>query len=169
MIILIRHSHDRVKGSVRHAHDTDITEKGVAMAQKKARKLVRRYGRPSMILCSPFRRTRETMTVMADEISISGKRQYIDPRLGRIFADDERKQPKMAASTQAYGVNADEGRRRFRARVDNFVRDIDQYIDTEEVVWVITHAIVFNSVLERYGHETGHLGFLDSKRLRRRS
>ncbi len=69
--IYIRHSekaYDNGKSEI-YKHDPPITSRGQDAAENMSRFLCDKYGMPICIVCSPYRRTRETAIAMRSVLS----------------------------------------------------------------------------------------------------
>lgn len=149
MIIYIRHSHDSYPDAT-HAHDHRLSKKGLRLASKMGNKLIRKYGVPNLVLCSPFQRARQTAEQML--IDHQGKKPHIkyDKHLSRFFSRREQKSPDIAPSTDEFDIPIYEDRDKFQKRVDKFLHHINkkQYENSRRVVWVITHALVYKRIAQ---------------------
>lgn len=151
MLIFVRHSDDSSKNA--HRHDGAITSRGKRRAQKVAKKMVSRYGKPDRIYCSPFQRTRETMENMLIGANLEQRPSIVmDPRLSRYFSSKEKADPSIFTKTEDYGVPIYESWRDFNNRVRNFLKELEdkQLFDEGVVIWVITHALVYKRCAYRY-------------------
>lgn len=55
-----------------YGYDSPIIEESVLSIRLRARELMLKYGRPEMIVCSPYLRTRQTGAIMLDEVVSTG-------------------------------------------------------------------------------------------------
>ena len=150
-VIFIRHSDDN-GSNPSFSHDPKVTKRGKKKAQIASYELVNRYGSPSIIFCSPFRRTLETAKQMR-EMCDSRTEIYIDNNLSRYFCRREKANPEISKKTEKYDVPIYEEWCEFENRIDKHLKMLKKrgYKDSEEVVWVISHALVYKHVARVYG------------------
>lgn len=169
MLIYLRHADDDCPEAT-HCHDHRITERGAKKSRKVARRLIKKYGPPDIIYCSPFRRTRETLEAMWKEFPRHKPEVVIDCNLSRYFSPREQNDPNCYDETIKYGAPVYENWKDFRRRVRkhiHFVRRQGHFKD-DNIVWCITHALVYKQVAQRYEVPIPeHIPFLDCFSLRR--
>jgi len=146
MIIYIRHGDDEDDDAT-HRHDHHINKKGKKRARKVAKRLIKKYGNPNVIYCSPFRRTLETLYYMKEKIQNNPK-IYIDPDLSRYFSTTEQLDPSVFPETMDKDIPIYENRNKFHKRVKNHIRRMEKhkYHKNEKVVWCITHTLIMKDV-----------------------
>lgn len=140
----IRHGHDEYDDAT-YNHDNRITDEGRKAARRLAIKLVRKYGPPHKIYCSPFRRTVATLAEMTRILDRIPEVVY-STDLSRYFTASNRADPDIAPETGEFGVPIDEGKEGFLRRVEKHVADMRHHQRGDKVVWCITHALVFKRV-----------------------
>ncbi|AGO82256.1 PGAM Histidine phosphase domain containing protein [Pandoravirus dulcis] len=169
LLLYIRHGDDHhdARHEARYPkHDHPLNRQGKARAARMARNLVERYGAPTAVYCSPFKRARQTAGIMMDALDDGDRaRVTIDPGLSRYFSRREQRRPSVGSDTHEAGPppvrerNGEFGRRcrrqyeRVVAR-HFFKADSDtakRVRDGRPVVWCITHALVMRRVAERIG------------------
>ncbi|WBR14345.1 Histidine phosphatase [Pandoravirus kuranda] len=166
LLLYIRHGddhHDAHREARYPKHDHPLNRDGKARAARMARTLVERYGAPTAVYCSPFKRARQTADIMMDALDSADRvRITIDPGLSRYFSRREQRRPSVGADTHAAGPppirerNGEFGRRckrqheRMVAR-HFFRRDDGSPREGTPVVWCITHALVMRRVAKRVG------------------
>lgn len=166
MIIYIRHAHDSYPNAT-HRHDHHITDKGVKDAKKLARKLIKKYGYPKLIICSPFQRTRETLNSMLTEFGYTPDIVY-DASLSRYFSKKDQKDPSMFSETTDAGIPVYETFDDFKIRVHKHLKNMlkNNYFSGTEPVWCITHALFFLEVARKFHIAMPkHVPFLDYIRI----
>jgi len=170
MIVYMRHAED-VRCATCPKHDTPITQAGATQAQETALDLCERYGFPSVILCSPYLRTRQTAHYMQDELV----RQtgitvpvYIDTLLSKYVSSKEMKRLGVRADTLMYKPPLHESKWQLQFRVKQHLnglrwrdptvvtttRRADDGDDAREAagpVWCLTHGIVVRYVAKMCG------------------
>jgi broad specificity phosphatase PhoE len=151
MIIYIRHGDDSDSDPT-YAHDPRLTINGRREAKKKAFSLVKRYGSPLLILCSPFRRTIQTAKMMK-KMCGSKTEIFIDPNLSRYFCTREKCDPDMHYGTESYNAPIYERWSGFENRINKHINMIEKKrfrYDNSATVWCITHALVYKHVARTY-------------------
>jgi broad specificity phosphatase PhoE len=164
LLLYIRHGDDHhdARHEARYPkHDHPLNREGKARAARMARDFVERYGAPTAVYCSPFKRARQTADIMMSALDESDRaRITIDPGLSRYFSRREQRQPSVGADTHRAGPppirerNGAFGRRckrQYERVVERhfFSRDQDKRGDRPPVIWCITHALVMRRVAER--------------------
>lgn len=152
MLIYVRHSDDEVDEAT-YRHDPKLTDDGQDLARAKGKKILERYGIPSVVFCSPFRRTKETLAHMLSNLSKT-QRETIkivyDSNQSRFFSSKDKKRPDIARGTKAAKVPIYEDYDEFTERVHSAATALEKHITEEPVVWVITHTTVYKIVSKRY-------------------
>jgi len=150
-VIFVRHSDDN-GSNPSYSHDPKVTKRGKKKAQIAAYKLIEQYGSPSVIFCSPFRRTLETAKQMRD-VCGAHTEIYIDNNLSRYFCRREKANPEISKTTEKYDVPIYEEWHDFENRIDKHLRMLKRkgFVDSEDVIWVISHALVYKHVARVYG------------------
>ena len=138
-IILIRHSKDHNNDSATYMYDAKLRSKGKKMARKLFTELIEKYGEPSKIYCSPFRRAVET----AHEAMKLCKNAKIrnEPKIGRYFTRKEQKNPEIAPCTERNKPMIFEDKDSLNGRCKRFCEKIKKYRGKGTVVWAISHTI----------------------------
>jgi len=148
MLIYLRHGHDEYEDAT-YNHDNQITNQGRKGARILAKKLFRKYGQPTLILCSPFRRTLQTLSEMVKILPTVPQVEHC-PHLSRYFGSKDRLNPDICPTTDKYDIPIEEGREGFKRRVREHILITEQYA-SDQVIWCITHAIVYKRVARHYG------------------
>lgn len=161
MIIFIRHADDDGSDPI-YEHDPRITERGDKKARNISLKLLDQYGCPDIIFCSPFRRTIQTAKTMK---KLCGKRTsiYVDNNLSRYFCKREKANPRVDPGTKKYKAPIYESWDDFERRVDKHLRMLrkEDFVKRDDVIWCITHALVYKRVAKVYGIEIpSHIPFM---------
>lgn len=168
MIIYLRHASDNYNDPT-FLHDQKIvpSKKNLEDINSVVRYLIKTYGSPSVILCSPFQRARDTLEFMKDmlvketggEIDVE-----IDPRLSRYFTSKEKKEPSVRKDTLELEPPIFEKWDDFKERV---VEHVDEMVEKgylksrHTVVLVITHTLVIKEVAKYLKFDTPeHYEFL---------
>jgi broad specificity phosphatase PhoE len=151
-LLIVRHSDDSDSDPT-FKFDPRLTQNGKDLAHKKGNKLLKKYGTPSLIYCSPFRRTQETLKYMMKSIpaaqAASIKIVY-DTDLSRYFTREQKKNPEVAVSTQKANIPIYETRDDFGDRVKEVEAKLAKHINSSEVVWCITHTTVYKRLAKSY-------------------
>jgi len=156
--IYIRHGHDESSG---YDHDQRLTDEGRHHARALAAKLLKSHGPPVAIYYSPFDRTTDTakemFSVLAEHGVANDVKIKIDPRLGKFFSAQQRKDPSVSKSTVKRGMVIQPSKRAFQKALDEQYKEVKSKHGTD-VVWNITHAIGVNHHLKKL---TGHGDSID--------
>lgn len=156
MLIYLRHGDDR--GQDVYKHDRSLNDRGSKKASKASGELVEKYGHPSTIIVSPFRRTIQTLNAMAQQF----KRPvgvHRDPRVAQYLGG--KREPIISPETAAL-VSMDETLDAFRARIRDHVEDAKRRDSVGAAIWCITHQIVIEEVARYFDVQiSGDLDFLD--------
>ncbi len=146
MAIYIRHARD-AKGKHDKAFDTSLTDSGERDAIRLGTELSKRYGRPHVIYCSPFRRARQTAKFMAsvfdEKVPI-----YIDVDLARYPGTGTSYDDKVREDTKKYGFPDSETKNQFKDRVKKHLKEVQKRYEQHpnRVCWYVTHAIYVKMV-----------------------
>jgi len=140
MLFVIRHSEDTSESTF--THDGKLTKKGRQLARTKGRFLIEKYGLPTAVYYSPFRRTTETMNLMLPT------RDNAIPTIevSRYFSSRERKNPDISHETKKARVSTQENHTEFRKRVAKFIYRRFLKLKGSDVVWIITHSTVYKHI-----------------------
>jgi broad specificity phosphatase PhoE len=153
MLVYVRHSDDEVDDAT-YRHDPKLTDDGQDLARRKGKRIIERYGVPSLIFCSPFRRTKETLAHMLSNLPLAAREKIkivYDNQQARYFSAKDKKHPDIARGTKAAKVPIYEDYNDFKDRVHTAATNLEPHITNEPVVWVITHTTVYKIVSKRYG------------------
>ena len=128
-------------------HDPGLTEQGKFEAQKCGGRLLKKYGLPSLIVCSPYKRARETAEKMLEGIEfifrinklVYDKSQapkiVIDSDLSEYLGNHYSEKLDVSAETEKYKPPHPECFRDFCARVKHH-NDKYSYLDNgNEPFW----------------------------------
>jgi len=136
VLILIRHQDDHIDRG--HKQDKPLSKCGVKGSVRLGDKLIKRYGRPDLILYSPFLRTRQTAFYSCRQITVKKK---CDPALGRYFSKKERNHHSVGEKTSRKAIIDD---------WDDFKRRCLEWyyrsVNTDAVIWCFTHALVIKVI-----------------------
>lgn len=150
MLIYVRHSDDEVTDPT-HRHDPKLTKEGKYLAFKKGRTLLKKYGTPKIIYCSPFRRTKQTLKYMLYKVSRDNIQIIFDSRVSRYFSEREKANPDIDGSTKVSNVPIYETRKDFATRAQNLTTDLNIHAKHDnEIVWCITHTSFYKKIAKIY-------------------
>lgn len=157
MLILIRHAEeDETNTPSKYSHDANITKKGAELARTVAKRLIRKYGHPSVIYLSPFKRTRQTV----ESMNVKAK-TIVDNRVSKYFTKRQSISPKIHSSTQSLSPPIAESKEQVLKRIREFVFSIT----STNVVWVVTHAIILKYAAKLYERKLSHISPLRTLRM----
>jgi len=163
MVVYIRHGDDNNKHT-KHKHDPHITKQGIDNVRNITKELIRKYGCPNTIYVSPFRRCIDTMKVMLHEINSTNEinkkkknkvRLVCDVNLSRYFTKSDKKHPKVSKKTLDFGIPIYESKKDFHKRINYHVTETAKK-HHENVVWCITHALVYKNIAKNLNITTNN-------------
>ena len=141
----MRHGNDNKISHYKHDHSLKSDLIYSEEILEKTKKLIKKYGYPKKIYCSPFKRVRETVDIIADYLESKGKdfEVKVDPNLSRYFSSKERMDPRIRKTTKQYKPPLDENSKRFKKRVDKAEHRIER---NDCTTWCITHYLVIKRI-----------------------
>lgn len=166
VVILIRHANDNDVDPI-HRNDQELTMEGKKHSIIKGRYLKKRYGNPTKVYCSTMMRAKQTSKYMLrnnEDIDV-----IYTNSLCRYFSSSEKMDPSLFLTTANEDVPIYESWDEFKDRCKRFYRRMKKLnmFRSDKVYWVITHSLVINQILRRYGkHEDKHIRFLKHYTLR---
>jgi hypothetical protein len=75
--------------------------------------------------------------------------------LSRYFGSRDRLNPDICPTTGKYDIPIEEGREGFKRRVREHIQSTEKY-NSDEVIWCITHAIVYKRIARHHGIPCPH-------------
>lgn len=169
MLIYVRHSDDEVDDAT-FKHDPKLTDDGRKLAQSKGDKIIEKYGQPTIIYCSPFRRTKETLDNMLSNLTDEQRENikiYYVSNQSRYFSSKEKRNPQIAKSTKSSHVPIYESYHDFEKRVKKSGKKLEKYIRSKQIVWVITHTTVYKRTAKNYSIKLpNYIPFMHSFRVK---
>jgi broad specificity phosphatase PhoE len=141
MKIFIRHGHDgsnqdyKQDPSLNFSYNDEITQ--------HTKYLIKKYGYPDVIYCSPFHRARQTAKIM-NKVFNKNIPIFINNKCSRYFSHKERSNPMVKSNTLRYNPPIDETKQEFRHRVDKLLKR-----KNDKVVWYITHYLVIKRIAKK--------------------
>lgn len=170
MIILLRHANDNEEEAT-HMNDAHITKSGKRKAKKKAKYLVKKYGFPERILCSPYVRARETLKVFCKYLKKLDPDKYrsmekrIDRRLSRFFTPTQQKNPEIRDDTQRFRPPIYEDIPKMMVRLQDHVKSCLKkgYLNNaKQNTWCISHGLAIKKLMLSLGnHAPESVPFLE--------
>lgn len=143
MLIYIRHSMDNEEDPT-YRHDARLTHKGKKLAVSKGEALIQKYGIPNIVYCSPFRRTRETLTNLLSSVQNTQNIKIVyDQRIARHFSKNDQRHPDVAPTTLKTNIPIYESTEDFNKRIRRFSKSMSHYALEDTVVWCITHTTAY--------------------------
>jgi len=167
MLIYLRHGNDEGKDFPpdvsQHRHDKHLTDRGKKEATSEAVKLIKLYGPPDIIRCSPFARGKDTVHGMLRGFTQQKLPLPIiryDRALSRFFNRKEQADPSVGPETLEKNVPIYETKEEFHDRVDKHIKRMETY-ELGKLIWIITHALVYKRVAAHHQIEIPkHIPFL---------
>jgi broad specificity phosphatase PhoE len=154
--IYIRHA-DKAYNNGEHTtdrHDPPITNHGANQARLLAEFLIQTYGLPEAVVCSPYRRTRETAIAMVSAIvTLTGRNMPIkcDVDLSEYLGNHPNEQLDITDGTRIFSPPHPE---RF-SDLDRRLRHHNQIMrvldNTPAPVWFICHGIIITQLARLNG------------------
>ncbi len=144
MHIYMRHGNDEKKSNYKHDKSLNSSSQYEQNIIEKTKELIKLYGYPDKIYCSPFRRARETVHIMRQLLNVE---IIIDPRLSRFFNEKEKSKPSVRRKTLQYNPPIHETKEQFKQRVKN----VEKMIHKQSCnIWCITHYLVIKRISKKY-------------------
>lgn len=147
--IYIRHSEKTYRNGQNETfkHDPPITEEGKVQARQLAYLLIQKYGVPILIMCSPYRRTRETAEAMMGGISSVIR---CDSLLSEYLGNHE--ETDVTVETASFEPpHHDESLGAFKARIRKHNTLASVLDDLTQPVWFITHGFIMSTLADIIG------------------
>lgn len=161
--IYIRHARKEYKNgkSDKLIHDPPITQQGKEDCKFVADLLIKEYGHPVKIFCSPYLRTRETARIFSNIAGVPIETLVeISEYLG--YRNDETLD--VTKDTLEYNPPYPESTIQFRNRINYHNNNFKHYDRLGvELVWIITHGVVIKEIIKLNGNEYihGNINYLD--------
>jgi len=164
-LIYIRHADDDEK-KPKMEHDPLVTEKGVKRCKKKAERLMKKYGEPSAIICSPMYRAKKTAKLLRKYAGLNIPIN-VEKDVSRFFTGSESKKPEILPVTKNLAPPIGETKEEFENRLKQHVKKMKKVKEEKgKVIWIITHAYIIKKIAEIMGRTVeDHLDYLDSYRM----
>lgn len=159
-IIYIRHGQDKRSG---YKYDEKLTSRGKKESKEMAIDLIKQYGLPDVIYCSPFYRTRQTKRRMVKMVKKYGgdPKVIIDSRLSRFFTKKEKRNPDIKKDTMKHNVPIYESWEEFKLRVKDQLNDMES--SNNQIVWCIGHTLIIKHVARfKNIDRPDHVDYLDT-------
>lgn len=162
VIIYLRHGRDK-RG--KYKYDEKLTSEGKYKSRELAGDLIRKYGIPDAIYCSPFYRTRQTRRQMFKVISNHTDRRIVnitDPRLARFFTKKQTRNPDIRRDTREKRVPISETWEEFKRRVRDQVNEMESKANYK-VIWCIGHTLIIKQVAKiKHIDRPDYIEYLDT-------
>ena len=152
--IYVRHAEKRYMNgfSKKYKFDPPIMESSIDDILKLGERLIKEYGKPDVILCSPYKRTRETAYFLKS--CIEGPIDiYCDVTLSEYLGNHKECEMDVCPETLVHKPPHPEKFGEFCNRVRKHCNKISQLKckSKNPVVWIITHGIVIKQVYYLHG------------------
>jgi len=141
----MRHGNDEKQAIYKQDNSLNSSSQCHEEILDKARQLIKLYGKPKTIYCSPFRRARETVHIMKKllpDVDI-----IIDANLSRFFSKKEKLNPSVRKKTLKYDPPITENAKEFKERVYKIEKIISK---NKDITWCITHYLVIKKITKKY-------------------
>src|SRR4029078_1565238 len=145
MHLYIRHGNDDNRHSI-YKHDKSLNSQSTTEEEiiHFTKKLIKQFGEPDRIFCSPLKRARATLSIMLKVIENRPK-IIIEPKLSRFFTKKEQQKVSVRNQTLSYSPPIYEDKKSFHKRVDKVEKKINCKCCK---TWTITHYLVLKRVAE---------------------
>lgn len=140
----MRHGNDDKKSNYKHDKSLNSLPETENQIIQFTKSLIKKYGYPDKIYCSPFKRARATLEIMLKLINKKVK-VIIDPNLSRFFTRNEQKNVSVRRQTLKYDPPLYENKKSFHKRVDKVEK---KNYCTCCNVWHITHYLVLKRICQ---------------------
>lgn len=169
MRIYIRHAQKAYRNgrapSNNPNHDPPLTERGKRETRKLAEKLLQYYSVPTRIITSPYLRARQTALILAEVVAAKSRSIAVkcERDLSEYLGNHSDKSLDVTIETAMHNPPHPESYSCFQQRI---LRYHCTYIKgDQEVIWIVTHGIVINEILNFWGLpqiKIPYLGYLVS-------
>ena len=136
-----------------YKHDPGITSYGVKKAKKTAKFLVKEWGEPTFIICSPYRRTRETAHIMNSVLKNPIKEILIDVNISEYLGNHNDVPIDITDNTSIYEPPHPETFDQMKKRVKKHYDKMNRYIKNKfnQVIWIISHGLIIEQISKLSG------------------
>lgn len=153
--IYIRHA-DKSYGNINNVeyfkHDPGITEVGVERTKSIASKLIEIYGEPTLIVSSPYRRTRETALVMNSMLKKPLEEIAIDIGISEYLGNHNNVPLDVTHATLIHSPPHPETFEQMKTRVKKHARKLKKF--SRGVVWFISHGLIIKQIAALFNIKT---------------
>ena len=147
MQLFIRHGNDHTES--KYKHDNELNSYYNTDIVNLTHKLIKKYGCPKYIHCSPFQRSIQTVEIMEQVFKKSHKKVKIlvDTKLSRFFNARRQLQPSVKKSTLYYHPPIYESKEQFNKRV----KKVNHHaMNNTHSTWYITHYLVLKRIAHKH-------------------
>lgn len=158
MRIYIRHADKQYSNGHATAcsHDPSITEDGYIKTLMLGENLIKRWGFPDYIVCSPYRRTRETAEALAKVVRDRGGNEIIvkyEIRLSEYLGNHRDRNLDVNEITSLCNPPHPENFFQMDSRV-RYHNDEMRELDYQNInVWFVTHGFIINRLGNAMGYK----------------
>ena len=148
-MIFIRHGKDDVKNE--YTYDPPLLDKGIKESENLGLKLIKKYGIPNKIYCSPMLRGRQTLKSMIKTIPKNQLPEiYMAPALSRYFFTGQQDESNINPNSTHHIIPIHEDMDKFNQRVDEFYKNIIRENKKNGIIcWYITHTMVLKRISKK--------------------
>lgn len=139
-----------------YKHDPGITQSGLEKTKMVAQHLIEQWGRPELIICSPYRRTRETAAIMSSVLDADGTGIEVpihyDSDVAEYLGNHRSVPIDVTESTLVHDPPHPESFAALKQRVQKHNDKIRKYClssiekNNEGVIWIITHGLIIKQI-----------------------
>lgn len=156
MRIYIRHGKKEYKNSERGC-DPPLTEEGREEVSSLAERLYSNFGFPSLIITSPFLRTRETASLLQKKVlELSGRGEkdlplLVDRKIGEYLGNQSNKTILLTPETSSFQPFLEDNTSSFLVRVREH-NDTFAALEKENFTfWIVSHGLVIKKLARLNG------------------
>lgn len=149
-MIFIRHGEKQYKNanSTFDKHDPGLTEIGIERAKAVADKLIKLYGEPYKIICSPYRRTRETALIMNMQLKNPCEQIIIDTNLSEYLGNHPTAKLDVTTATAVHNPPHPETFEDMKNRAKKSLYKLRKFVANHpnKIIWIITHGLIIKQI-----------------------
>jgi broad specificity phosphatase PhoE len=146
-----------VNGKGLFIHDSPITEYGKSRTVEITKNSLGSHGIPSAIVCSPYRRARETALIMQEYINSTCKVDipiYCDVTLSEYLGNRTSEPLNVTPETLLYDPPHPETWTQFMSRIAKHNNSMKYLDELPTFIWFVTHGLVVTSLSRLNGNKT---------------
>jgi len=136
-----------------YRHDSGITDLGRERARDLATKLISKWGMPKKVICSPYKRTRDTAQEMMLNVSIDVP-LYCDINISEYLGNKRTEALDVEEQTSCWNPPHPEFLWMMKERVKKHNDMFQSFDESDEVIWIISHGIIIQQLIYLLQYQT---------------